>query len=332
LEVIEMNRSHAAHRIGALTMVILGEVLLGTGCTDGSISEEASATIFGEGLGPAAVSQSRTDGQFQRCSTRDVPPERIARIQAEIEAHRASVEAAQSKNAPGASAPQFATGGVIPVYWHSILDGNGQGGPTPQMIEDQMIVLNDAYANTGWSFDLVDIDETANQSWYTCSGGSCEFQMKNALRQGSADDLNVYANEMGDGLLGWATFPDEYVDYPIYDGVVVLTSSLPGGSATNYDEGDTLTHEVGHWMGLYHTFQGGCEKHGTLGGDMVSDTPAEAEPAFGCPFELDTCRHLPDFDPTGNFMDYTYDRCMVTLSPGQDVRMDDMFSTYRLGN
>lgn len=315
-----MSRSHIALRIATLTVLGLGAGPLVMGCTadvgsvEESLRQEASAL--------------RSGTQYQRCSTREKSPEEIARVEADLAAYRASVEQRQSPSFMGGGSG----GGNIPVYWHTITNAAGQGAPTQQMIDDQMAVLNAAYAHTGWSFTLVDIDVTANNSWYTCSGGNCELQMKTALRQGSADDLNIYVNDMGDGLLGWATFPDEYVDYPIYDGVVVLTSSLPGGDATNYDEGDTMTHEVGHWMGLYHTFQGGCMKHRTLGGDMVADTPAEATSAFGCPFERDTCTHLPGFDPTGNFMDYTYDRCMTYLSPGQSVRMEEMFATYRYGN
>lgn len=309
-----MNRLNVARRISALTMVVLGGVVLGMGCTDERISEDEIATDVGQELSRAGAGERR-----QRCSTRDVPAERKARIEADVAARLAR------------STSQLTNGGVIPVYWHSITNSSGQGGPTQQMIDDQMNVLNEAFASTGWSFTLVSVDETANNSWYTCDGGNCEFQMKSALRQGSADDLNVYANNMND-LLGWATFPDEYEQWPIYDGVVVLTSSLPNGGAENYQQGDTLTHEVGHWMGLYHTFQDGCEKHGTNGGDMVADTPAEGSPAFGCPFERDTCQHLLGFDPTGNFMDYTYDKCMVTFSPGQDARMDTLFAAYRFGN
>jgi Pregnancy-associated plasma protein-A len=165
------------------------------------------------------------------------------------------------------------TGGVIPVYWHVINNGTtaAQGNITDAQIASQIAVLNSAYAATGWSFNLVATDRTTNASWYTCAGGSCETQMKNALRQGTADDLNIYSNNMGQGLLGWATFPSSYASQPKNDGVVILFSSLPGGTAAPYNLGDTATHEVGHWMGLYHTFQGGCVRQAT-GGDGVAGT------------------------------------------------------------
>ena len=219
------------------------------------------------------------------------------------------------------------TGGIIPTYVHVIRNSSGAGGATAAQITAQMNVLNAAYAATGHSFTLVATDTTNNNSWYACSGGSCETQMKTALRKGGKNDLNIYLNNMGGGLLGWATFPWQYASAPTMDGIVVLTGSLPGGSAAPYNLGDTATHEVGHWMGLYHTFQGGCNGQG----DGVSDTPAERSPAYGCPVGRDSCvgKKNAGLDPIENFMDYTDDACMDHFTTGQDSRMDAMVTAYR---
>ena len=222
---------------------------------------------------------------------------------------------------------------TVNVYVHVINNGNGiKNGDVPlAMITDQIQVLNEAFASTGFSFNLAGIDRTTNASWYTMSPGSTEEkQAKAALRVGSADDLNIYTANPGGGLLGWATFPNSYSKQPTMDGVVVLFSSLPGGSAVPYHLGDTATHEVGHWLGLYHTFQGGCnEKRG----DFVSDTPAERSPAFGCPVGRDSCAgsRFPGLDPIENFMDYTDDACMDRFSAGQDTRMGEFWDAYRAG-
>jgi Pregnancy-associated plasma protein-A len=237
---------------------------------------------------------------------------------------------------PSANGP-LVSGGTIDVYFHVINNGPGiaNGDVPDSQIADQISVLDAAFGPWGWSYRLVATDRTTNASWYTMTPGTAaETQAKAALRRGTADDLNIYTANIGQGLLGWATFPQDYASNPSDDGVVVLFSSLPGGSASPYNEGDTATHEIGHWMGLYHTFQGGCKAVGKNGGgDLVSDTPAEASAAFGCPIGRDSCtKKSPGLDPIHNYMDYTDDSCMFEFTSGQDARMDAMFTTYRFGH
>lgn len=233
----------------------------------------------------------------------------------------------QAQRATGTTAAAATvTGGVINTYVHVIRSSSGATSVTTAKTNDQLSVLNGAFGKWGWTFNVVATTYSNNNAWYTAgSGSTAEREMKNALRQGSADDLNIYLNHMGGGLLGWATFPSSYASNPKMDGVVVLDDSLPGGSAAPYNQGDTATHEVGHWMGLYHTFQGGCAGSG----DYVSDTPAEKSPAYGCPTGRDSCKRNAGVDPITNFMDYSDDACMNTFSAGQDARMDAQFSTYR---
>jgi hypothetical protein len=215
---------------------------------------------------------------------------------------------------------------VVPTYVHVVHDGP-DGELAEAEVEEQLAVLNEAFAPSGFTFELAAIDWTDDSGWYVMSAGSGDEALAKAtLRQGGADALNIYVANPGGGLLGWATFPWDYATDPTYDGVVILNSSVPGGGAFPYDEGDTLVHEVGHWLGLFHTFEGGCSGRG----DYVRDTPKEASPAFGCPVDRDTCEG-PGVDPIENFMDYTDDACMTEFSRRQQRRMNGAFQVFRAG-
>jgi hypothetical protein len=258
----------------------------------------------------------------RRCgTTRDA-----ARIQAD--------EAAFAGDLAKAAGRREVDGGVVRVYVHVLQSGSGLArGDVPQsMIDAQMSVLNDAFAATGWSFTLASVDRTTNAAWFGMDD-SAERQAKNTLRRGTAADLNIYTANPADDLLGWATLPAEYTFDPKADGVVVLHSSLPGGSAAPYNRGDTLVHEVGHWMGLYHTFEGGCDAPANRTGDFIKDTPCERSPAFGCPEGRNSCQGT-DFagrDPIHNFMDYTDDACMFEFTRKQAKRMNQQYGLYRAG-
>jgi hypothetical protein len=225
----------------------------------------------------------------------------------------------------------MATGGTIDVYFHVIHRSSGAGNVSDQAIAAQMDALNRAFAPTGWAFVLAGVDRTANDEWFGMLPRSgAERRAKRALRQGTAATLNIYTANPGGGVtLGWATFPSSYSLQPRQDGVVILYQTLPGGGATPYNQGDTATHEVGHWMGLYHTFQGGC--HGS--GDFVGDTATERAASHACLETRDTCSGDSIlFDPVRNFMDYTDDGCMNSFTAGQDARMDAQFTRYRQQN
>lgn len=197
-------------------------------------------------------------------------------------------------------------------------------------------------------FSLAGTTRTVNPTWFKTLAPDTALQatVKQQLRQGGAAALNIYSTGFvsgsAAGLLGYGTYPSAYSANPKDDGVVILFSSVPGGSTNNYNLGrvsraytlhtcrlittyvQTLTHETGHWVGLYHPFQGGC----SVSGDSVSDTPPEASGASGCPVGRDTCSG-GGVDPIHNFMDYSYDSCMNQFTAGQTTRLQGQMRSYR---
>ncbi len=220
-----------------------------------------------------------------------------------------------------------ATGGNVPVYVHVMAGANGEGNVTASQISRQIKVLNNTYAggestaaaNTGFTFTLAGTNRFYNNAWHQ-DRQSTTYRAQ--TRKGGANALNIWIVDFD--YLGIATFPWDYASHPAIDGIRVQYSSLPGGSATHFNFGETATHEAGHWFGLYHTFQGGC----TAKNDEVSDTPAQSSPSSGCPVGRDSCS-LPGLDPIRNYMDYSYDTCYTQFTSGQSNRMSQMFAAYR---
>lgn len=123
-------------------------------------------------------------------------------------------------------------------------------------------------------------------------------------------------------LLGIASFPGDPDSKRV---LIVNPDSLPGGAIVNYNYGDTLVHESGHYLGLYHTFQSGCGP-----GDQVPDTSDEQQPFYGCPTaRLGHSCPGPKTDPVHDFMDYSDDLCMCSFTKGQKKRIYQQLKRYQ---
>ena len=307
---------------GSLMLTLAAFGVIGGGPVTSAVASESHA-LAPECLSSSARVRGGSDG---------ADPNSLSRSDAAA-AERA-VEA--RTRARGMAAQSSFPGVIVDVHMHVITRNNGRGGVTESQVEQQIRVLNTAFAGrsanstspTVFRFRLTSLDYTRNTDWYNWSDPEVDAgddrEAKRALHRGGWDDLNIYVAGLQDGLLGYATFPFDTALRR--DGVVLLNESLPGGSAAPYNLGDTATHEVGHWLGLYHTFQDGCEAPG----DYVPDTPFQddGENIFECDEALNTCPQ-PGRDPVHNFMSYGDDPCLDRFTSGQAVRMALIWALFR---
>jgi hypothetical protein len=271
----------------------------------------------GAGTGGAAAARGGRAGTDHR--------DLSASERAAIEKRTKDILAARRAKPGGGTTPTVGAG--VPVYVHVMADANGNGDVTDSQIAQQIAELNKDFAggesasasNTGFTFSLAGTDRYYNTQWHQDKSSTT---YRTQTRLGGANALNIWLVDFA--YLGVATFPWDYAKNPKIDGIRVQYSSVPGGSATNYNQGKTASHEAGHWFGLYHTFQGGC----TSTNDEVSDTPAQTSATSGCPAGRDSCA-LPGLDPIHNYMDYSYDPCYDQFTPNQATRTQQMFAAYR---
>ncbi len=143
--------------------------------------------------------------------------------------------------------------------------------------------------------------------------------------------LNIWVCNIGSGLLGYA-YPPGVPSY--LDGVVIGYKYFgkTGTLQPPYNKGRTTTHEIGHWLGLSHLWGNGLSNTNCNASDNVSDTPAQADPNYGCPsFPHESCNNGPNGDMFMNFLDYTNDACMTMFTTGQKQKMLAVLNSSRSG-
>lgn len=247
---------------------------------------------------------------------------------------------------------------TIPVVFH-IIHQYGDENISKEQILDQLRVLNEDFSrlnadtsNTRSQFKGRSVDSEVEFKLARIDpGGKCtdgitrtyspltdggDDLVKNLIRWDTRKYLNIWVIKRiyyggSDGTtLGYATFP--YNINTSTDGIVMRSDRVGTiGTAVQNGAGRTLTHEVGHYLGLYHPFQNGCGSSCSSSGDRICDTPPVDEPSYGCPLGNNTCHNdIPDEpDMIENFMDYANGNCMNAFTAGQKTVMTFALNNYR---
>jgi hypothetical protein len=318
-------KGRALHRVAVLALVAFA-VVAATASPAGAGSVSAHNAQVAGYCGTAAPAAFDTVGQLT--GTSSIARGSVANEAKEPASSDAPEEVPASSRGKGGKNFRAA----VDVYFHVVTNG-ALGAVTDDDVRTQIQVMNMGYGGfeggvaTGISFRLVAIDRSDNADWYFAGPGtSAEREMKKTLHRGNASDLNIYSTTAG-AYLGWAYFPSSYKTKPWIDGLVIDWESMYKTStryAGKYDLGKTATHETGHWFGLYHVFQGGCNNWG----DYVDDTPPQLTLTFGCPEGQDSCKE-PGLDSIHNYMDYSFDSCYSEFTAGQSQRMQDQWLYFR---
>ena len=309
--------------------------LLTTGALSAALALTAlAAPADAQSRLPASLSLPTHD--HERCGLAEL---------SQSEADAASVLLNQHRALHGSTVERF--GGfptiTIPIAYHIVL-GTGVAAPSEATVIAQNEHMNEAYAGTGFRFVIAHIGYTVNDDWYgevaPGTGGVANnpaaLAMKRALSIDPARTLNVFFTEFSaerSTLLGYGAFPTSWAEGQPEWSIINRIGTLPGGNANQYNSGDTMVHEVGHNINLYHTFQGGChpESQCLTAGDRVCDTPAQAsQPSSGCPaLGVDTCPTSAGLDDNENYMNYLWDSCAEAFTPGQAERAHASMATFR---